>query len=226
MFRIVILVLALSFAEARERPRLNVYHFKIQEWLTGDYQEKRAEIRRAKRLFKRLTKTKILVRTYEKGGMVLDSYFGCLFWSSAPKDCLWGSYQELKVKSHYKINNTSHYFLYPPIKYQGSYWIGGAAITGCYKDHKWKREMNYLSGVAYGNYLKTQVDGTTRIPHSIAIMMHEWGHLVYGLTHDGEEENYLMNSLFNVKGFSSQSAPELWRLSEKSKKEIRRCRGS
>jgi hypothetical protein len=220
------LIILLLTNLACSRPILNVYHYNyFENEIGGYYQDKVKEIKRAHRLFQKLTSQKVTLKIKYLKRISPEVYFGCLSWNTTASDCIWGLYKELKVNKEYKVDKVAHYFVLPPIEYQETYWIGGGAITGCWKGFKPKREMNILAGIGFGNFLIKQNTGAIRVSQSIAIMMHEWGHLLLGLSHDQEEENFLMNSLFNVKGFSSETSPESWRISEKSKKEIRRCRG-
>jgi len=221
-------ILLLTYC-ALATPRMRVYmpYGDVDTTLFGSFDDRAQEVDRAKRIFRNLTGVKLRIKkvrycnTFENN----FAYFHlCSSWSATPSQCIRAIYDRINNNGYSRRDGVAHYLVANPMYHNGTYWFMGAAQVQCYRDIKLFRNFGIIAGIGYGHFLKTQINGQTRIPQSVAIMIHEWGHLILGLTHDEPEDNFIMNSLFNVKGFSSQSAPEMWRFSEKSKNEIRRCK--
>lgn len=132
--------------------------------------------------------------------------------------CLW----EASEKKGLLDNNKIVHFLIPTFldpENSFRFALGGDAFRSCFKN---LHPNNAAGGFAVSNFVERQKDNTSRIDQSLAADIHEDGHASLGLAHDGPEENYLMNTNFNVLGFSKAN-PKLWKISEKSRKQIKNC---
>lgn len=221
------ILLLVSISHSSPLVRFYVPYGGVDSNIYGSYEDKVRSIDKVKRIFIRKTKQKFRTKKIRYCIPFEERFLYqsiCSSWDHTPVQCIRAIYGRIK-NNGYKKDSTLHYYVALPILFEGSYWIGGAAQTACYKHVRmYRNEFNAIAGIAYGNYLKTQINGTSRLSQSEAVKMHELGHLICGLSHDLPEEEYIMNSLFNVKGFSSKSSPELWRFSPRSLKEVRRCK--
>lgn len=221
----LLLILLLNISAIAERkvrplgPKVDVY---IQPGIfAAPYEVIKSTTDRARRLMSRLTNVSIRVDIHTSpvpGCLGIGNNFYYNDESDIEFYCLW----RLADRSGFLENDRIAYFITQPLVPRNGFHflIGGFAWLGCYNN---LHPNNSVGGVGVGNFLDYQVDGTTRVPPSLAIIMHEWGHLMFKLTHDGEETEYLMNTLFNALKISSRVPPHLWRLSPKSKKQAKKC---
>lgn len=134
--------------------------------------------------------------------------------------CLWDRALDVGLDN----NNKILHFLTPPlydwINPNPSFWIGGLAFESCFKN---LHPNGSAGGFGVSNFVQFQRDGTSRLTKSEAAFLHEIGHHTFKMSHDGPEDDFLMNTNFNRLGFSERTPPELWKLSKRSKKQMNKC---
>lgn len=133
--------------------------------------------------------------------------------------CLWKAMNRTKVQTE---NNGKivHVLTQPLMSGDLQFWLGGRAFVSCFKN---LHPNGSAGGFGVSNFVLAQRDGISRLTKSEAAFLHEIGHHTFRMSHDGAEEDYLMNTAFNVLGLSEKTPPELWRLSPQSQKEMRKC---
>lgn len=235
---IILLWLILSFGEAtakadnfkvykKPRPHLHVIEarnnsFESSVGVMGTESDVKETIKLSRRYFKNIFSKKIRIKHKSIYGV---PFAGCSNIDSNPSTCLWNFLQYLNRNGFSRDKGQIYHLIHPGMPYNGRVYFGGAAFPGCYKEIYYKGSRRGVEGLSYSHHVKTQTNGQNRIPGQVALIIHEAGHSVFKLSHDGEDDEFIMSTNFNSLGISDRVPPQLWRASPKSFREIAYCKG-
>lgn len=218
---LILFILSLSIEVKAQAPVIDVYYHP--GILAAPIDVVEAAVKRARRLMSRMTGVNIRT-TFQISPIIYCHGIGeDFYYSDQSYTEFWCFQQRAEIDDLLKNNKLAYFVtqgLVNPDPTKKNLLFGGFGIRACFKN---LHPNKSVGGVAVGNFVDIQSDGRSRVTPSMAIIMHEWGHEVFGLVHDRDDEPYLMNSMFNVMRFSETIDPSKWKLSVRSKKQVKNC---